>query len=200
DHDHSRPFFLKLLGIAFSWFKGIVEEEEWVYPVGNNDEEPKGKVASKCDWFTKPKRPQEPTNSDWNDEKTPQQRPTQSWLMTLAANADKPSKTFGDLMSIVVDLFGVIMNGLKINNLTQETLLGTAFKLLKGTRTNYVELEYDFEECYKALSKKLDWENPKGGEYPFDLTKPLPLVKIGNRQKKTLIETGCLWMSQTLIL
>ncbi|GJU82431.1 hypothetical protein Tco_1284796 [Tanacetum coccineum] len=68
------------------------------------------------------------------------------------------------------------MNDLKINNLTQETLLGPAFKLLKGIRSNYVELEYDFEECYKALSEKLDWENPKGGDYPFDLTKPLPLV------------------------
>nr|GEW22594.1 hypothetical protein [Tanacetum cinerariifolium] len=34
DHDHSHPFFLKLLEIAFSWFKGIVEEEEKVYPVG----------------------------------------------------------------------------------------------------------------------------------------------------------------------
>ncbi|GKB07013.1 hypothetical protein Tco_0835246, partial [Tanacetum coccineum] len=38
-----------------------------------------------------------------------------------------------------------------------------AFRLLKGTRSNYAELEYDFEECNKALSKKLDWENPDGG-------------------------------------
>ncbi|GJU47365.1 hypothetical protein Tco_1204631 [Tanacetum coccineum] len=70
------------------------------------------------------------------------------------------------------------MNGLKINNLTQETLLGPAFRLLKGTRSNYAELEYDFKECYKALSEKLDWENPEGGDYPFDLTKPLPLVEV----------------------
>nr|GEV22015.1 hypothetical protein [Tanacetum cinerariifolium] len=58
-----------------------------------------------------------------------------------------------------------------------------AFRLLKGTRSNYAELEYDFEECYKALSEKLDWENPKGGDYPFDLTKALPLVMSGNHQK-----------------
>ncbi|GKD02640.1 hypothetical protein Tco_1177614 [Tanacetum coccineum] len=57
-----------------------------------------------------------------------------------------------------------------------------AFRLLKGTRTNYAELEYDFEECYKDLSEKLDWENPEGGDYPFDLTKPLPLVMNRNRQ------------------
>nr|GFA14018.1 hypothetical protein [Tanacetum cinerariifolium] len=98
--------------------------------------------------------------------------------------ADKQSKTFEELMSTPVDFSDFIMNGLKINNLTQETLLGPSFKLLKGTRTNYVELEYDFEEYCKALSEKLDWENPEGGDYPFDLTKPVPLVNIGNRQKR----------------
>nr|GEV39325.1 hypothetical protein [Tanacetum cinerariifolium] len=60
------------------------------------------------------------------------------------------------------DFSAYIMNGMKISNLTQETLLGPAFKLLKGTRFNYAKLEYDFEECYKALSKKLNWDNPKG--------------------------------------
>ncbi|GKC68518.1 hypothetical protein Tco_1101116, partial [Tanacetum coccineum] len=34
-----------------------------------------------------------------------------------------------------------------------------------------------------ALSEKLDWENPKGGDYPFDLSKPLPLITRGNRQR-----------------
>ncbi|GKC40031.1 hypothetical protein Tco_1052415 [Tanacetum coccineum] len=82
--------------------------------------------------------------------------------MTLASSADKPSKTFDELMSTPIDL---------------------SSKLLKGTRSNYAELEYDFKECYKALSEKLDWENPEGGDYPFDLTKPLPLVMSGNRQK-----------------
>ncbi|GJR78139.1 hypothetical protein Tco_0148924 [Tanacetum coccineum] len=150
---------------------------------GNDDVEPKEKVASKRDWFTKPTQPQEPTDPDWNVDKTPQQGQNQSWLMTLASSAKKPSKTFDELMSTLIDFFGFIMNGLKINNLTQETLLGPAFRLLKGTRSNYAELEYDFEKCYKALSKKLDWENPKGGDYPFDLTKPLPLVMSRNHQK-----------------
>ncbi|GJY51201.1 hypothetical protein Tco_0442048 [Tanacetum coccineum] len=59
-------------------------------------------------------------------------------------------------------------------------MLGPAFRLLKGTCTNYAELEYDFEECYKALSETLDWENPKGGDYLFDLSKPLPLITHGN--------------------
>ncbi|GJU78702.1 hypothetical protein Tco_1275772 [Tanacetum coccineum] len=149
---------------------------------GNDDEEPKGKVASTLDWFTKPKQPQEPTNPDWNEGKTPQQGHTQSWLMTLALSADKLSNTFDELTSSPIDFSAYIMNGKKITNLTQETLLGPTFKLLKGTRSNYAELEYDFEGCYKALSEKLDWKNPKGGDYPFDLTKPLPLVMNGNRQ------------------
>ncbi|GJV46500.1 hypothetical protein Tco_1431036 [Tanacetum coccineum] len=40
---------------------------------------------------------------------------------------------------------------------------------LEGTRSNYAKLEYAFEECYKALSEKLDWENPKRfkeGDFP----------------------------------
>ncbi|GJS56039.1 hypothetical protein Tco_0629401 [Tanacetum coccineum] len=57
------------------------------------------------------------------------------------------------------------------------------FDELMSTRSNYVELEYDFEECYKALSEKLDWENPEGGDYPFDLSKPLPLITHGKRQR-----------------
>ncbi|GKD42450.1 hypothetical protein Tco_1267095, partial [Tanacetum coccineum] len=103
----------------------------------------------------------EPTNPDWNIDKTPQQGQNQSWLMTLALSAKKPSKTFDELMSTPIDFSVFIMNGLKINNLTQETLLGPAFRLLKGTRSNYAELEYDFEECYKALSEKRDWEIQK---------------------------------------
>ncbi|GJX57005.1 hypothetical protein Tco_0286902 [Tanacetum coccineum] len=86
-------------------------------------------------------------------------------------------------MSTPIDFSSFVLNGLKIENLTQEILLGLAFRLLKGTRSNYAELEYDFEECYKALSEKLDWENPEGGDYPFDLSKPLPLITRGKRQK-----------------
>ncbi|GJX01692.1 hypothetical protein Tco_0185605 [Tanacetum coccineum] len=132
--------------------------------------------------------PQDQEENPGNDdeepkEKTPQQRQNQSWLMTLASSAKKWSKTFDELMSTLIDFSAFIMNGLKINNLTQETLLGLAFILLKGTCSNYAELEYDFEECYKSLSEKLDWENPEGGDYPFDLTKPLPLVMSRNRQK-----------------
>ncbi|GJZ58634.1 hypothetical protein Tco_0614450 [Tanacetum coccineum] len=54
-------------------------------------------------------------------------------------------------------------------------LVGPVYNLLKGTCQSSIELEYNMEECYKALTDQLDWENPKGDRYPFDLTKPLHL-------------------------
>ncbi|GKC40370.1 hypothetical protein Tco_1052754, partial [Tanacetum coccineum] len=39
-----------------------------------------------------------------------------------------------------------------------------------------VELEYFFEEVYKATTDQLDWINPEGQQYPYDLRKPLPLI------------------------
>nr|GFA42037.1 hypothetical protein [Tanacetum cinerariifolium] len=74
-----------------------------------------------------------PQDQEENLGKTPQQGPTQSWLMTLASSANKPSKTFDELMSTPIDFSAYIMNILKITNLTQETRLGPAFKLLKVT-------------------------------------------------------------------
>ncbi|GKF26939.1 hypothetical protein Tco_0082833 [Tanacetum coccineum] len=105
--------------------------------------------------------------------------------MTLATSTstDKSLKDFDELIITPIDFSGYILNGLKIKNLTQKILLGPAFRLLKVTRSNYAELEYDFKECYKALSKKLDWENPEGGDYPFDLSKPLPLITHGKLVK-----------------
>nr|GEZ03730.1 hypothetical protein [Tanacetum cinerariifolium] len=116
--------------------------------------------------------------------KTPQKGPTQNWLKTLTASTStcKSLKELDELMSTPIEFTSYILNGLKIKNMTQEILLGPAFRLLKSTRSNYSKLKYDFGECYKALSKKLDWENPKGDDYPFDLSKPLYLIMRRNRQ------------------
>nr|GEX21336.1 hypothetical protein [Tanacetum cinerariifolium] len=126
--------------------------------LGNHDVEPKKESASRSDWFIKPSRPQEPTDPKWNEDKTQQKGPTQSWLMSLVASTstDKSLKDFDELMNTIIDFSSYILNGLKIKNLTQEILLGLAFRLLKGTRSNYAELEYDFEECYKDFLEKLD--------------------------------------------
>ncbi|GJU83315.1 hypothetical protein Tco_1285680 [Tanacetum coccineum] len=44
--------------------------------MGNNENEPRNKTASRSDWFKKPTPPQEPTNPDWNIGKTTQKGPT----------------------------------------------------------------------------------------------------------------------------
>ncbi|GJT96405.1 hypothetical protein Tco_1091923 [Tanacetum coccineum] len=38
-----------------------------------------------------------------------------------------------------------------------------------------IKLECHFQECFNALTDKLDWNNPEGDRYPFDLSKPLPI-------------------------
>ncbi|GJV15036.1 hypothetical protein Tco_1360359 [Tanacetum coccineum] len=47
---------------------------------------------------------------------------------------------------------------------------------MKGTCKSLVELEYFFEEFYKATTDQLDWNNPEGQQSPHDLRKPLPLI------------------------
>ncbi|GJU77965.1 hypothetical protein Tco_1275035 [Tanacetum coccineum] len=43
------------------------------------------------------------------------------------------------------------------------------FELMKGSCKSLVELEYFFEEVYKATTDQLDWNNPEGQQYPHDL-------------------------------
>ncbi|GJZ17117.1 hypothetical protein Tco_0553240 [Tanacetum coccineum] len=57
----------------------------------------------------------------------------------------------------------------------RQVVLGPAYDLLKGTCTSSIELKYNFQECFNALTDKLDWNNPEGDCYPFDWSKPLPL-------------------------
>ncbi|GKF50249.1 hypothetical protein Tco_0146716, partial [Tanacetum coccineum] len=122
--------------------------------MGDNKDEPRKETASRRDWFKKPTPPQEPTDPDWNIGKTTQEALTQNWIhLEWAKNLEFNSR-----------------NPARTN-------------LLKGTHSNYAKLEYDFEECYKALSEKLDWENPEGDDYPFDLSKPLPMITRGKRQR-----------------
>ncbi|GKB22970.1 hypothetical protein Tco_0862371 [Tanacetum coccineum] len=98
------------------------------------------------------------------------------------AKIGKPLTTFDELMSTRIDFSAYVLHNMKIENLTQEHLVGPAFNLLKGTCKSRVELEFHFEECYKAVTDKLDWHNPEGHEYPFDLSKPLPIIEDQGRQ------------------
>ncbi|GJS67152.1 hypothetical protein Tco_0681716 [Tanacetum coccineum] len=148
--------------------------------MGNTEDQPNVEEASKHDWFKKPERPPTP-DRDWNAGKQIDFRPPQTWISKMA-KAGKPPTTFDKLMSTPIDFSAYVLHNLKIENLTQEHLVGPAFILLKGTCKSRVELEFHFEEWYKAVTDKLDWTNPKGYEYLFDLSKPLPLFKDQGRQ------------------
>ncbi|GJV73889.1 hypothetical protein Tco_1493884 [Tanacetum coccineum] len=114
-------------------------------------------------------------------EHTIKNKPTQKWHSDLA-KAEKPSRTFNDLMSTPIDFSAFVMNRLKISELTRDILVGPAYNILKGTCRSYVELDYYIEECYKVLTDQLDWNNPEGDRYPFELSKPLPLVMSRNHR------------------
>ncbi|GKA94318.1 hypothetical protein Tco_0816356 [Tanacetum coccineum] len=62
-----------------------------------------------------------------------------------------------------------------LDKITKKVLVGPVYNLLKDICQSSIELEYNMEECYKALSDQLDWTNPEGDRCPFDLSKPLPL-------------------------
>nr|GEU87729.1 hypothetical protein [Tanacetum cinerariifolium] len=87
----------------------------------------------------------------------------------------KDPLTFDELMDTPIDFSKFVMNHLKIDKLTKAHLVVPVYNLLKGTCQSSIELEYNMKECYKALSDKLDWNNPEGDHRPFDLSKPLPL-------------------------
>ncbi|GJS63804.1 hypothetical protein Tco_0678368 [Tanacetum coccineum] len=101
-----------------------------------------------------------------------------------------------------IEFSAYVTNHLKIDNLTQNHLVGPVFNLLKRTCRSHVELEYNIEECYKAATDRLDWNNPEGKKYPFDIIKPLPLIvdqdmllllvqkKLSNLEKDVIFDLG----------
>ncbi|GJS28241.1 hypothetical protein Tco_0488861 [Tanacetum coccineum] len=61
-------------------------------------------------------------------------------------SASKDPLTFNDLMATPIDFSKYVLNGLKIENLTLDILLGPAFNLLKGTCFSSIKIEYNFQE------------------------------------------------------
>ncbi|GKD66369.1 hypothetical protein Tco_1308477 [Tanacetum coccineum] len=112
---------------------------------------------------------------DWNKTLPDAHGPVQPWLSSLAQKED-PRESFNELMDTPLDFSAFVMNRLKVDTLTPELLTGPTFELMKGSCKSLVELEYLFEEVYKATTEQLDWNNPEGQQYPHDLRKPLPLI------------------------
>nr|GFA13146.1 hypothetical protein [Tanacetum cinerariifolium] len=65
---------------------------------------------------------------------------------------------------------------LKVDTLTLELLTGPTYDLIKGSCKSLVKIEFFHKEVYKATTDQLDWNNPKGQQYPHNLLKTLPLI------------------------
>ncbi|GJZ28744.1 putative reverse transcriptase domain-containing protein [Tanacetum coccineum] len=113
-------------------------------------------------------------DSDWNTVKTVDDALEQSWFKEMI-QAENPPLTFDELMSTPIDFSTFAMNRLKLKKITKVDLVGSVFNLLKGTCNSCVELEYNMEESYHALTDQLYWTNPEGHKIPVDMSKPLPL-------------------------
>nr|GEY11008.1 reverse transcriptase domain-containing protein [Tanacetum cinerariifolium] len=114
----------------------------------NEDVEPsKGSKSKESKSSSSKGNKSQPKSSDF--------RPPQTWIIRIA-QAEKPPLTFDELMSSPIDFSAYVINHLKIDKLTQKHLVGPTFNLLKGTCKIRVELEYNSEECYKALTNRLD--------------------------------------------
>ncbi|GJY15588.1 hypothetical protein Tco_0386010 [Tanacetum coccineum] len=125
--------------------------------------EPKTNKTLNEDWFKQPPRPPTP-DPKWNKRQVVLDQPEQPWFNQMNS-ATKDPLTFNDLMAALIDFFKYVLNRLKIDNLTQDLLLGPAYNLLKGTCTSIIELKYNFQECFNALRDKFDWNNPEGDQY-----------------------------------
>ncbi|GJR35315.1 hypothetical protein Tco_1210999, partial [Tanacetum coccineum] len=144
------------------------------FKTGVNDNQPEDEIHPHPDWFQKPTRLPSPDH-DWNKALPTNHGPVQLWLSNLARKED-PRESFDKLMDTPLDFSAFVMNRLKVDTLTPELLAGPTFELMKGTCKSLFELEYFFEEVYKATTEQLDWTNPDGHQYPLDLRKPLPLI------------------------
>ncbi|GKE28528.1 hypothetical protein Tco_1443912 [Tanacetum coccineum] len=126
---------------------------------------------------------------DWNKTLPDAHRPVQPWLSYLAQKED-PRESFNELIDTLLDFSAFVMNSLKDDTLTPELLTCPTFELMKGPCKSLVELEYLFEEVYKATTEQLDWNNPEGQQYPHDLQKPLPLIPNSRVMKTKAADYG----------
>ncbi|GJS54584.1 hypothetical protein Tco_0627946 [Tanacetum coccineum] len=154
--------------------KDLEEPAHQEFETGVTEDQPNKETPQILDWFQRPtKLPS--LDRDWNKTVPDAHGPVQPWLSSLAYKED-PRESFNELMDTPLDFLAFVMNRLKVDTLTPELLTGPTFELIKGSFKSLVELEYLFEEVYKATTNKLDWDNPEGQQYPHDLRKSLPLI------------------------
>ncbi|GJS39276.1 hypothetical protein Tco_0564319 [Tanacetum coccineum] len=139
--------------------KDLKEPAHQEFKIGVTEDQPDEETSQLLDWFQKPAKPPTP-DRDWNKTLPDAHGPVQPWLSSLAQMED-PRESFNELMDTPLDFLVFVMKMLKVDTLTPRLLVGPTFKLMKGSCKSLVELEYFFEEVYKATTDQLDWNNPE---------------------------------------
>ncbi|GKA72026.1 hypothetical protein Tco_0778242 [Tanacetum coccineum] len=117
--------------------------------VVRDDDQPQAASAPKTaktpnpEWFKQPPRPPTP-DPEWNKRQVVLDQAEQPWFYQMGSSSKDPL-TLNDLMATPIDFSKYVLNGLKIENLTQDILLGLAFNLLKGTCSNNYFFNNDLE-------------------------------------------------------
>ncbi|GKD88251.1 hypothetical protein Tco_1363758, partial [Tanacetum coccineum] len=115
------------------------KESESTKKPSTTKETPKGKApykGSKTGKSALAKEPVEEPNAevimdDAGNDVVVLDQPEQPWFNQMVSDSKDPL-TFNNLMATLIDFSKYVLNGLKIDNLTQDILLGPAFNLLKG--------------------------------------------------------------------
>ncbi|GJY17987.1 hypothetical protein Tco_0389478 [Tanacetum coccineum] len=94
------------------------------------DDVPKTSKTLNKNWFKQPPRPPTP-DPEWNTVQTIRDK-SEKILFNDMMHAEKPPLTFDELIATPINFSNFSMNRLKIDNLTQEVLLGPVYNLLKG--------------------------------------------------------------------
>nr|GEU87894.1 hypothetical protein [Tanacetum cinerariifolium] len=126
------------------------------------------------EWFSQPQKPPF-LDRDWNKTLPAVYESIQPWISELAKQADTRS-SFNELMDTPLDFSNFIMNRLRVDTLTPKLLVIPTYDSMKGSCKSLIELEYHLEEVYKATTDQLDWVNPEGQQYPYNLLQPLSLI------------------------
>ncbi|GKE35906.1 hypothetical protein Tco_1455228 [Tanacetum coccineum] len=134
--------------------KDLEEPAHQEFKTGVTEDQPYEETSQHPDWFQKPAKPPTP-DRDWNKTFLDAHGPVQPWLNSLA-KMDDSRESFNELMNTPFDFSAFVMNRLKVYTLTPELLAGPTFELMKGSCKSLVELEYFFEEVYKATTDQLD--------------------------------------------
>nr|GEV04140.1 hypothetical protein [Tanacetum cinerariifolium] len=141
----------RIRSIQVGFTEHILDDVVYEVDQPQDDADPKN---DKSTWFKQPPRLETP-NPWWNKDQTISDEPEQTWFNDLV-NAEKDSLTFDERMETLIDFSKFAMNRLKLDKITKAYLVGPVYKLLKGTCKSSIELEYNMDQCYIALTNQLD--------------------------------------------